>query len=92
LEDLREEEENEKKKKSVDMKGEKEGIIKNDKLVEKDVTRGLFKKNFLNKYILKFKNHNSNIMGKGDFLIIVTNCLFFLHAYLYVISACFLLY
>jgi len=31
-------------------------------------------------------------MGKGDFLIIATNCLFFLHAYLYVAGACFLLY
>jgi len=46
LEDLREEEENEKKKMSFDRKGEKEGIIRSDKLVEKDVTRGLFKKYF----------------------------------------------
>nr|CAD2189558.1 unnamed protein product [Meloidogyne enterolobii] len=43
LEDLREEEENEKKKMSVDVgRGEREGIIKNDKLVEKDVTRESF--------------------------------------------------
>uniref|UniRef100_A0A914L4F7 RGS domain-containing protein n=1 Tax=Meloidogyne incognita TaxID=6306 RepID=A0A914L4F7_MELIC len=42
LEDLREEEENEKKKMSFDRKGEKEGIIRSDKLVEKNVTRESF--------------------------------------------------
>nr|CAD2130089.1 unnamed protein product [Meloidogyne enterolobii] len=42
LEDLREEEENEKKKSIGDRRGEKEGIIRSDKLVEKNVTRESF--------------------------------------------------